>query len=101
MNLFFSFKGSIGRIKFICLFSVFVILYSFVYVSFPTSNTWLILLRIIILLATIVSFFSIIIRRLHDIGKESKDILLIFIPIYNIYVLFKLFTQKGINQSLK
>lgn len=90
----FSFKGTLNRSKFIYLFLATITVYTAAFYIFPSKDLVSVLLRLIIMITSAICYLSVIVRRTRDIGK---NILLIFVPIYNIYLLFLLFTKKGIN----
>ncbi len=54
-----------------------------------------IILKLIMLLTNLICYFSALVRRLHDIGYYGIDLLLILVPIYNLYFFALLFFKKG------
>jgi len=44
-------------------------------------------------------FICITIKRFHDIGLSGDNIILLLIPIINIYIFMKLVFQKGIDDK--
>lgn len=90
----FTFKGTLNRSKFICLFLATITVYTAAFYIFPSNDLISVVLRLIIMITSAICYLSAIVRRTRDIGK---NILSIFIPIYNIYLLFLLFTKKGVN----
>ena len=90
-----SFKDPIGR----GLFTVFYILIMFIYWGafyfLPESNFVNIFLRLILMLGSLAIYISIHMRRMLDIGKKRSEIYLLCFPVYNLYILFLLFTKKG------
>lgn len=100
MKDLFGFQGSIGRKKFIILFFATMIAYSLAALLITQREPILMLVRLLIMLVALFIYISILIRRLHDIGKTSKDILLLLIPIYGLYVFALLFFKKGIYKDV-
>lgn len=95
MGLLFGFNGSIGRAKFAIIFFTSLTIYSLAALLITQRDVLFMLLRVIIMLTALVSYVSVIIRRMHDIGRKSVEIFLLFIPIYGLYILFLLFFKKG------
>ena len=88
----FTFKGTLNRSKFICLFFATIIVYTAAFYIFPSKDLISVLLRLILMVTSAICNLSVIVRRTRDIGK---NIILVFVPIYNLYLIFLLFTKKG------
>jgi len=95
MKSFISFKEPIGRSLFAILYVLSMFVYGGAFYFIQEANIFLLLVRIFLVFVSLSIYISILMRRLIDIGKKRSDIYLLFIPIYNIYVLFLLFTKKG------
>jgi uncharacterized membrane protein YhaH (DUF805 family) len=98
MRLLFSFKEPIGRGIFAILFILSMFIYGGAFYFIQESNVLLIFLRLILVLGSLAIFITILVRRLIDIGKKSSEIYLLLIPIYNIYILFLLFTKSSLKK---
>jgi uncharacterized membrane protein YhaH (DUF805 family) len=95
MDLLFGFKGCIGRARFSILFLMSLIIYSSAALEITQRSFIPMLIRTIIMVSALMCYISCIIRRLHDIGRKSLEILLLAIPAYGLYILFLLFFKKG------
>ena len=95
MGMLFSFKGSIGRAKFAIIFFTALTVYSMAAFIITQRDILFMLLRTALMLTALVSYISVIIRRLHDIGRKSIEFFLLFIPIYGLYIFFLLFFKRG------
>jgi Predicted membrane protein len=95
LNTLFSFQGSIGRLQFTILFVLSLFVYSVPIFLLPSVNAVYIITRLIIMILALICYCSAIVRRLHDIGYYREDLLLILIPIYNLYLIFLMFSKKG------
>lgn len=102
MGRLLSFKGRMGRLQFslvsiAILFCEFFLGFLTGFIAFWTGagrlNQYFFII-IISACAIIVHAFQII-KRLHDLGKHRSHYWLIFIPIYNLYLIFLLFFKKG------
>ena len=107
--LFFTFKWRLSRNDFKKWMLYWIILFFVLFIFWLLQN----LLEIIILqkifwiifqiwvLVLFIAWFSFFIRRLHDLWRPTKDIFLLLIPFYNIYILY-IVTQKDwdINENI-
>jgi uncharacterized membrane protein YhaH (DUF805 family) len=87
------FKGRINRSVFTWSYFMFIIISIVIKFSF-TSND----LMVIIILSLVIVFFSasLIVQRLHDLGRPGYHYWLILIPFYNIFfILVELCGKKG------
>lgn len=94
MNILFSFRGSIGRLKFTVLLILSLIVYYAPIFLLPSINALYITMRLIIMISAFICYCSAIVRRLHDIGYYGKDLLFILIPIFNLYLFFLMFLKR-------
>ncbi|MDA0778649.1 MAG: DUF805 domain-containing protein [Bacteroidetes bacterium] len=87
------FKGRIGRNEFAWSYFMFVIV-SIVGQIYSSPDDWGLLL--IIGITTGICAASLIVERLHDLGRPGYHYWLVLIPFYNIYfLLFELCGEKG------
>lgn len=99
MNLLFSFKGSIGRRKFALIFLLSMFIYACIALYFPEYSAIFFIAKLLIMIIILICYLSALVRRLHDIGYYGIDLLLILVPIYNIYIFVLLFLKKR-NENL-
>lgn len=95
MKFIFDFKGKLGRAGFALLFIASLVIY-----GAAALHITITVIRLIIMILSLVVYLSCIIRRLHDLGRKSYEILLLCIPFYGLYILFLLFFRKGISTNL-
>lgn len=65
-----------------------------------TNNGWLIWLSFIYIIASLVPIFALLVRRMHDVGKSGKIILVAFIPLIGFFwILILLLTEGAIGKN--
>ena len=96
MKRWLSFKGRLGRYKYIemklILIALLIVFLNIAMVfDFFLTNILLVVLSFLAL----ISNFSITIRRLHDINRSGFYILGLLVPLYNIFIFAILIFEKG------
>lgn len=87
------FKGRIGRNEFAWSYFMFVVI-SIIAQIYSSPDDWGLIL--IVSLVVGISTASLIVQRLHDLGRPGYHYWIILIPIYNIiFILFDLCGKKG------
>lgn len=87
------FKGRISRSQFAWSYFMLVLINILAYVYSPRNDWGLIF---IVSIVTVIFTASLIVQRLHDLGRSGYYYWLILIPIYNIiFILFDLCGKKG------
>ena len=101
---FMNFQGRINRFQFlIASVGLYVLLGASIYFAMEIwgffEKFYLVLifraLTVFFLTVFSLSFFSIMIRRFHDIGKRWFFAPLIIVPIYNVYLFVILYVREG------
>ncbi|MFP9114971.1 DUF805 domain-containing protein [Flavobacterium sp. RHBU_3] len=65
-----------------------------------TNNGWLIWLSFIYVIASLIPTLALLVRRMHDIGKSGKMILVAFIPLIGFFwILILLLTEGTIGKN--
>lgn len=95
MDYIFGFKGKIGRGGFALLFIASLVIYGTAALHITISA-----IRLLVMIVALIVYLSCIIRRLHDLGRKSYEILLLCIPFYGLYILFLLFFKKGVTTNM-
>lgn len=87
------FKGRIGRNEFALSYFIFMVI-SILGLIYSSPDDWG--LRLIVNLIVGLATASLIVQRLHDLGRPGFHYWLLLIPIYNIiFILFDLCGKKG------
>jgi len=90
----FSSKGRLNRLPYFLIQSALGIMwYKFSYIGRLLGNSDILLL-LAVLLVIVFNIFQTS-KRLHDIGRPGRNIVLLVIPIFNIYLGFILLFRKG------
>lgn len=53
------------------------------------------LLLYIYIILIIIPFFALLVRRLHDVGKSSYNLMFLFLPIFGVIILFYFLLKEG------
>ena len=109
-KMFFSYKGRLNRKRYLLWSIALGILssplqigreleWTFLELFIANPSLFIRMLTIILLIFIIClfwfCFFNLVAKRFHDINMSSKYFFALLIPGYNIYILFKLWFQKG------
>ena len=95
------FTGRIGRIQFLARYAPLVALHAWLFHAFIMKNTLyyfndlhLPTLSLVIVVLT-VCIADTLVKRFHDIDQSGLSYFLLFIPLYNLYLLAVLLFKKG------
>ena len=107
INFLFSTDGEIGRDEFwsyhIVLFIIaFITNFIFILVGENKDLMKYDLMKYSVLIFSFLyiwSFFVVYIKRFHDLGKSGSMVMLLFVPIVNLWLLFKLGFSKGVETT--
>src|SRR5687768_8517144 len=95
-DLFFSFKGRIGRSTF--FLSIILLWCLFFNVTFLLERVLGGAASVLLLTPLLWAIFSVSVKRYHDIGKPGRSLLLLLIPIFGpVWVFLELCFRKGMK----
>jgi len=94
MGKFFATKGRINRAKFL-IYSIFMVLLLNLITELYKGLLIQKFLVLLVFVISIVKYISITVKRFHDIEMPGNNIILLIVPIINIYFYFLLLIKKG------
>ncbi len=100
MKKWLSFKGRIGRYKYIEMKLILIAsLVVFANIAILINFFLLNFILLVLAFAALVSNYAITVKRLHDINRSGFYVLGLFIPLYNFFIFAILIFEKGNDQA--
>lgn len=103
--LFFGFEGRVSRAPYFLAFMLLSVIQAYPLYRLmllppdvPAAGSWSIMV-IAVLLASLVSFFALTVKRLHDLGRAGIESLVIVIPIISIVAFVYLCVVPGTDEA--